>query len=379
MDHLLDAGAQVRSVGGAVRDLIAGVPFKDIDLATDMLPEDVIDLFEKAEYDVIPTGLKHGTVTIVVEGEPFEITTLRTDLSTNGRHAEVGFVADFKVDAARRDFTINAMSADREGKVHDYFGGVEDLHRGCVRFVGDASQRVQEDYLRILRYFRFRGRFGVSDDQSSFSAIKEHAAGLEQISVERVWREVSQILSLQRSAMQLSAMESLGVTQVIGLPFNSSFTSQFVRLRQETADPAVLFGAIVADEAAAEKLGYRWRLSSKERRQAITAARVMSDRSTDPHYWRVKQYDGFDTSTLQAVLNATDRQTAAAELFIDVPTFPLRGRDLLAIGIPAGAALGNVLSALETVWTDSEFSIGENELLDLAREQYTNSERKHGL
>lgn len=379
MDRLTTAGAQVRAVGGAVRDLVAGLPFKDIDLATDYRPEDVIDLFEEAGLDVIPTGLKHGTVTVVVEGEPFEITTLRADLSTDGRHAEVAFVNDFRVDAERRDFTINAMSADRSGKVYDYFGGIEDLNSGRVRFVGDAEQRVQEDYLRILRYFRFRGRFGVSDDQQSLMAIKQHATGLEKISVERIWREISQILSLQRSPSQLVSMESLGVLQIIGLPFTSSFADQFVRLRQETSNSAILLGAIVGDSDEAERLGYRWRLSSKERRQAMTAARVIQDSSADPHYWRVQQHDGFDAATLTAVLNATGRTEAASSLFETVPEFPLRGRDLLVIGIPAGVSLGNALNELETVWKDSHFTLDANELLDIAKLQYTSPERTHGL
>lgn len=379
MDRLLDVGAQVRAVGGCVRDSIANIPYKDIDLATDLLPDDVIDLFEVSGYDVIPTGLKHGTVTVVVESEPFEITTLRADLQTDGRHAEVGFVTDFKIDAARRDFTFNAMSVDRHGTVHDYFGGLDDLNNGRVRFVGDPAQRVQEDYLRILRYFRFRGRFGVSDDQASFLAIKDHADGLQKISVERIWREVSQILSLQRSAIQLSSMEALGVAEVIGLPFTSSFASQFVKLRQYTADPAILLGAIVGEPGAAEQLGYRWRLSAKERRQAITAAQAMADRSPDAHHWRVQQYDGLDVVTLQAVLNATDRRTAAESLFQDVPVFPLRGRDLLTIGIPAGVSLGAALSELERTWKDSQFSLGADDLLELAKLHHSNLEKRHGL
>lgn len=379
MDHLLSAGAQVRSVGGAVRDLVAGLPFKDIDLTTDMHPELVIDLFEEAGYDVVPTGLKHGTVTVVVDGEPFEVTTLRADLSTDGRHAEVGFVTDFKIDAERRDFTINAMSADREGTVYDYFGGIDDLSNGRVRFVGNAEQRVQEDYLRILRYFRFRGRFGVTDDPESLLAIKKYASGLENISVERVWREISQVLALPRSASQLVSMESLGVSQVIGLPFVSSFTDQFVRLRQETNSSAILLGAIVGDADEAEQLGYRWKLSTKDRRQAITAARVIQDGSPDPHYWRVQQYDGFDAVTLKAVLSATGRREAADALFVDVPEFPLRGRDLIGIGIPAGTTLGTALSDLENAWKDSRFTLDANELLEMAKHQYINPERAHGF
>lgn len=379
MDHLLSAGAQVRSVGGAVRDLVAGLPFKDIDLTTDMHPELVIDLFEEAGYDVIPTGLKHGTVTVVVNGEPFEVTTLRADLSTDGRHAEVGFVTDFKIDAERRDFTINAMSADRAGTVYDYFGGVEDLSNGRVRFVGNAEQRVQEDYLRILRYFRFRGRFGVTDDPNSLLAIKKHAVGLENISVERVWREISQILALQRSASQLVSMWALGVSQVVGLPFTPSFKDQFARLRQETNDSAILLGAIVGDADAAEQMGYRWRLSTKERRQAVTSARVIQDGSPDPHYWRVQQYDGFDVATLKAVLSATGRKEAADALFVDVPEFPLRGRDLIGVGIPAGTTLGTALSELETAWKNSQFMLDANELLEMARLQFVNPETTHGL
>lgn len=367
MDHIVKAGGEVRAVGGAVRDLLKGQAYKDIDLATNLRPEDVTDVFEQAGFAVVPTGLQHGTVTVIVDHEPFEITTLRSDISTDGRHAVVDFVNDFAVDAARRDFTINAMSADRSGKVYDYFDGANDLQIGRVKFVGNADERVQEDYLRILRYFRFRGRFGVVDDSASALAIRDHASGLERISVERVWREVSQILALPRTIVQLTSMETLGVTKVIGLPYTHAQAPLVAKLRQRTAEPAILLGAIIGDPDAAEALSYRWRLSSKERRQAIVAARTVADLSTDPHHWRVAQYDGGDTETLHAVLMATDRVQAARDLFDDIPAFPLHGRDLIAIGVRAGPGMGEMLQGLEDVWKTSEFKASTEDLLDLAK------------
>ena len=184
---LNEAGHTIRFVGGCIRDTIAGHPVSDIDLATDALPERVTEVLSAAKIQVVPTGINYGTVTALIGEQAHEITTLRKDVTTNGRHAQVEFTDDWYEDAARRDFTFNALSADRDGRVYDYFNGLEDLNAGKVRFIGDALERVAEDYLRILRFFRFHAYFAKSGpDPESFSACRSAVTHVKALSGERV-------------------------------------------------------------------------------------------------------------------------------------------------------------------------------------------------
>ena len=206
-----DYGDHARVAGGAVRDALLGVEPKDWDVATVLLPTEVMAMAERAGFDVIPTGLQHGTVTVVVDGMPLEVTTLRSDVETDGRHAEVEFVTDWKEDAARRDLTMNAMFMTVDGSVQDFFGGTEDLWEGRVRFVGHATDRIEEDFLRILRFFRFAGRMGVATfDVEALRAIKRLSPNLSRISGERVWMEMSKILSGNCVREVLERMEHAG-------------------------------------------------------------------------------------------------------------------------------------------------------------------------
>ena len=188
----------VRVAGGAVRDLLAGVEPKDWDLATPLHPEEVIKSAEEAGFKVLPTGLQHGTVTVMVDGEPLEVTTLRVDVETDGRHADVEFTTDWKEDAARRDLTVNAMFLTMDGEVVDFFGGQQDLEDGRVRFVGNARERMAEDFLRILRFFRFHGRVGSGKfDEKDLLAIHDSTHGLAGISGERIWMEMQKIFGVR--------------------------------------------------------------------------------------------------------------------------------------------------------------------------------------
>lgn len=362
-------GVEARPVGGAVRDRLLGLQPKDFDFAVDALPEDVMAIAERHGLKVIPTGLKHGTVTIVFDDEGYEFTTLRTDNNADGRWAEVSFIKDFRLDAARRDFTFNAMSADHTGRLHDYFGGVADLNEGRVKFVGNAAERVQEDYLRILRFFRFRARFsdGTTDDPSSLSAIAEHSAGLSQISVERIWKETSQILSSKKAEQQLALMNSTNVSSAIGLPeFDLVKNLKFSKLRRVTSDAAVLLSTFFDDPASMDALAVAWRLSSAERLRATTAASVASDLARSPHYWRCKQFDGLDTTAAIPVLGATNRQEAAQALLASIPVFPLQARDLIAVGHVPGVELGKEMKRLTKAWKESEFKLSKSDLIDMS-------------
>ncbi|WP_408870062.1 CCA tRNA nucleotidyltransferase, partial [Elioraea sp.] len=213
---VLDALPRARLVGGAVRDAIAGLPLADIDLATPDAPEAVMAALAAGGTKVVPTGLAHGTVTAVADGRPIEITTLRRDVATDGRHAVVAFTDDWHEDAARRDFTINAMSMTRAGVVEDWFGGRGDLAAGRVRFVGDPGRRIAEDYLRALRFFRFQARYGQGEaDAAALAAIGDAVPGLARLSMERVWSELKRILAAPDPTGALALMAATGVLAAV--------------------------------------------------------------------------------------------------------------------------------------------------------------------
>ena len=212
-------GFDVRIVGGAVRDILLGIKPKDVDLGTNATPLEMIELFKKSNIHYIETGLQHGTLTVHVNKHNFEVTTLRIDAETDGRHAKVEFTNDWMVDAERRDLTINAMSLGLDGSLYDYFGGRDDLLKRRVRFVGDPKLRIQEDYLRILRYFRFYGRISSEEDNhdpTTLNVIQECAEGLKKIAVERIWIEISKILTGKYMPSLIRRMYDLNVAQFIG-------------------------------------------------------------------------------------------------------------------------------------------------------------------
>lgn len=214
-----EQGFDIRIVGGAVRDILLGIQPKDVDLGTNATPSEMIALFKQYKVHYIETGLQHGTITAHVNKRDFEVTTLRIDAETDGRHAKVQFTHDWKLDAERRDLTFNAMSLGLDGSLFDYFDGREDLFNHRVRFVGDPRLRIQEDYLRILRYFRFYGRIALeadNHDQTTLNVIRECSDGLRQISVERIWMEVSKILTGNHTPDLFRRMYELNVSQSIG-------------------------------------------------------------------------------------------------------------------------------------------------------------------
>lgn len=208
--------SEIRIVGGCVRDLVLGIKPKDWDMCTATHPEMVMTVLEQCGYKPFDLSNGHGTVSVIIDGETIEITTLRIDAETNGRHAIVEFVEDFKLDAERRDFTFNAMSADEFGNVYDYFDGVEDLTAKRIRFVGDSYDRITEDYLRILRYFRFAQRFELDGVYEDFKQIQKLAAGLKQVSGERIWVEMQKILTGKNVDRIIKLMDVSGVTEAIG-------------------------------------------------------------------------------------------------------------------------------------------------------------------
>lgn len=361
-----------RYVGGAVRDTLLGIGVHDIDVATPLVPAEVVARLEAARIRTIPTGIDHGTVTAILKGGPVEITTLRHDVSTDGRRATVAFAQDWRDDAARRDFTINALYADpKTGEVTDYFGGLDDLATRRVRFIGDARQRIREDHLRILRYFRFQARFGSQPaDAEAESACSELAATLKALSRERVGMETMALLSLPDPAPTIARMAGLGVLAVI-LP--EADPDALARLAAEEArqgvagDPVRRLAALLpAEPALAETVASRFRLSGAQKKRLVLAAGRTPDgeHAPRPLAYRI----GRDGALDRLLLAGSD---ASALSGWDIPAFPLKGGDVVAAGIKAGPEVARTLRAVEARWIDEGFP-GEARARELLAEAIGN-------
>ena len=352
---LLAALPGARVVGGAVRDALAGLPVADIDIATPATPEQVVAALERAGLRTIPTGLDHGTVTALVDGRGYEITTLRRDVATDGRHAVVAFTDDWRTDAARRDFTLNALSMDRHGGVFDYFGGIADLRAGRVRFVGDPARRIAEDYLRILRFFRFHARYArTPPDAAAARAIQAALPGLSRLSPERVWGELRRILAAPTPCDAVALMATLGVLGAV-LPEGAD-PDRLARMAEAGApsDPLLRLAALSTSDPDA--LADRLRLSNAERDRlrALRAApaprpedddaalrRMLADTPADvliDRTW-LTGGRGEDWAALRARLAALPR-----------PVFPLAGSDVLALGVAPGPRVGELLRSVRQWW-----------------------------
>lgn len=350
-----EAQGNCRWVGGAVRDTLLGIASKDVDMATSLVPDEVTARLESAGIRTVPTGIIHGTVTAVLPGGVVEITTLRRDVSTDGRHATVAFSTDWRDDAARRDFTINALYADpRTGEVFDYHGGLEDLAARCVRFIGDARQRIREDYLRILRYFRFQARYGSTPaDAGAESAVQELAAGLKGLSRERVGWELMTLLALPDPAPTVRRMAELGVLEQV-LP--EADVAGLERLTaheaaQEIAPDALrrLAALLPADPALAEQVAARLRLSTAQRKRLATAAA----RDGAPTDARALAYRLGMTEARDRLMLAGETLTALEGW--SVPEFPLKGGAIVARGVTAGPDVARLLRAVEAAWIAEGF------------------------
>jgi len=352
---VLAALPEARIAGGAVRDTLARRPVADIDLATPRPPDQVIAALAAAHIRAVPTGMEHGTVTAVSGGRGFEITTLRRDVQTDGRHAVVAFTDDWRADAARRDFTMNALSMTRDGAVFDYFGGIGDLRAGVVRFVGDPATRIAEDYLRILRFFRFHARYASGPpDAAALAAIRAGVPGLARLSAERVWSELTRILAAPDPRAAVALMAELGVLAAV-IPEGAD-PARLARVvaAGAPADPLLRLAALLTGDPAA--LAARLRLSTAERDRlmALRAAplaqpdaddaalrRLLAD--TDPAVLRDRTWvdggTGPEWAALRARLASMPR-----------PVFPLEGRDVLALGLPPGPQVGALLRAVRDWW-----------------------------
>lgn len=356
---LASAGATPRFVGGCVRDALLGRASTDLDIAIDQAPEDSMRLLEAAGIKVIPTGLKHGTITALAAGQHFEITTLRVDVETFGRHAKVAFTDDWQRDAARRDFTINAIYADMDGQLYDPTGGQADLDAGRVRFVGDAAQRIDEDKLRILRFFRFLALFGRGEpDGEALAACTAAAPGIAGLSGERVRDETFKLLAAPEPLPSLQLMAEASVLDQV-LP--DGFDLE--QLARTDGDPLRRLSAIAT--AGPVSIAERLRLSNKqaERLGFLMAPPVkLSTDITRPALRQLLHDHGAERIADLAL------QQGAPELprRIDEampPPFPLKGSDALALGMRPGPEVGEKLRALEEAWRADDFAASRDELL----------------
>ena len=393
-------GADVRFVGGCVRDALLGRESADIDIGTPDPPERVMGLLGRAgiESRNVPRGLSHGTVIAVCDGEHFEVTTLRRDERTDGRHAEVAFTDDWREDAARRDFTINAMSAAPDGALHDYFGGQADLEAGRVRFVGDPATRIAEDHLRLLRFFRFHAWYGHgAPDKAALAACKAAAHTIPTLSGERVQAEMLKLLAAPDPLAPLAAMRDAGVLAQL-LP-EASEAKRLARLLAiegsvGDGDPLRRLGALIADAEAAHDVAARWRLAGAD--AARLAAAVDASPATfhfdispvevthraapiapalDRRAQRRLVYELGRERFREKVLYAWSAEDGdeyeevwramleTAEQW-EVPTFPVTGADVLARGIPEGPEVGDLLAAVEGWWTERDFAPDRAALLE---------------
>jgi len=368
---LADAGIVARFVGGCVRDALLGRAIADIDIATPARPEEVIAALEKAGIKPVPTGIEHGTITAVVstpEPRHFEITTLRRDVETYGRRARVAFDADWAEDAARRDFTINAIYLDPDGTLHDPVGGIADLEARRVRFVGDPRQRIAEDVLRVLRYYRFEARFGGgSGDAAARAACRDAVPLLRKLSAERVSQEFLRLLAVSDPVPALRMMAEDGVLAAI-LP-EATRIDRLQRLIAIEPKPDALrrLGALIeVDRKSAVALAERLRLSNEQRDRLVGLAPPSPiDPGGDARAHRLALYRlGANRYRDLALLFAADnglKENRLRELLTFAaawqrPQFPLKGRDVTALGIPPGKRVGELLGRVQKWWEDGDFN-----------------------
>jgi poly(A) polymerase len=351
----------VRWVGGAVRDTWLGHPVQDVDAATPLLPDEVMVRLKKAGLRAIPTGIDHGTVTAALSEGRVEVTTLRRDVSTDGRRATVAFATDWRDDAARRDFTINALYAHPDTlEIEDYFGGLDDLAAHRVRFIGDARERIREDHLRILRYYRFQARFGSQLDAEAEEACAELASTLQGLSRERVGWELLNLLGLPDPSDTVARMQARGVLPVV-LP--EAGEAGVARLRaliaQERAQAVApdalrrLAALLPAEPRTAEQAAARLRLSTaQKKRLALAAERRGEQADARTLAYRLGRDEAIDR------LHLTGRDISPLNGW-DIPVFPLKGGAIVARGVKAGPEVARILQAVERRWTEEGFPAPE--------------------
>lgn len=360
-EAFVNHGYELYLVGGAVRDSLLGMVSKDDDFATDATPDEQIAICEAAGFRYVPTGLKHGTLSILVDDDLFEVTTFRTESEHDGRYATMTFTRNIETDLQRRDLTINAMALGFDGTLIDPFGGQDDLRNGIVRFVGCADDRIREDYLRILRWIRFhqRGANGTPFDPETVEAVKRNAEGLRQISVERIWAEISKALFYPNPYLMIEMMDQTGIAMTSGMGEGSRYWLSLAE-RAGTRDPVSIMAAYMT-HLHIDKLAERWKWSVAERKQAIAIASLL-DRSLDAEVQRyLVAVDGFRSYDVAEAARITGFETDIETW--TVPIFPVTGNDLKDKGFKPGPDMGAALRRMKEQWGKSKFTLTKDELM----------------
>ena len=376
MERLLAAlGAhqgETRFVGGCVRDTLLGLPVSDVDLATRLQPEEVIERLERARIKAVPTGIAHGTVTAILSTGPVEVTTLRRDVSTDGRRATIAYTSDWKEDAARRDFTINALSADpHTDELFDYFGGKADLEARRVRFIGDPLTRIAEDHLRILRFFRFHARFGAGEpDPQSLEACTRRANDLMALSRERIADELLKLLALADPAPTLALMVERGILKPVLPEIDEAGAARLAALVLRESETGVqpnavrrLAALLPPNPQVAAGVAARLRLSKKAMKRLVSAAEA---RAPEPPkalaYWI-----GTDEAVDRLLLAGAPAEEVRSLAGWEAPRLPLTGGDLIAMGLAPGPVVAATLQAVERAWIAHGFPQDAEQVGALAR------------
>jgi tRNA nucleotidyltransferase/poly(A) polymerase len=382
---LEEEGDEARIIGGAVRDALMGRPLGDLDFATTAAPDVVVGRAEAAGIKAVPTGIEHGTVTLVVEGEGHQVTTLREDIETDGRRAVVRFGRDWAADARRRDFTVNALSVDARGAVHDPLGGYGDVAARRIRFIGDADQRIAEDRLRILRFFRLHAELEAGDlDLVGMGAAIRGRSGIRELSAERVAQEMRRLVVAPGAASTVKAMQEGGILPVVlgGIGYLAAFARLADFEKATGASPAAsirLAGLAARVREDVERVAGRLKLANAERERMAAALAVASELPAMPterearrllYGFKAEAYrDGVALAAAWGGANAG----AWAETYRlperwTAPAFPLAGADVLAAGAARGPAVGEVLRTLEAWWVAEDFRPDEATLRARLRE-----------
>ncbi len=395
LDILNGDGVESRVVGGALRNALMGLPPGDLDIATTAMPDDVVRRAAQAGIKCVPTGIEHGTVTLIVQGHPFEVTTLREDVETFGRKAKVAFGHDWRKDAERRDFTINALSVTHDGIIHDYVGGFDDIAAARVRFIGSAGQRIAEDYLRILRFFRFHAAYGSGAfDATGLAACIAGRGGLSQLSGERIRAEMFKLLATKGAAHAVEVMADSGLLLILlgGVTLPQALHGMIkaedtLGLAPDPVRRLAALALFVREDA--ERLASRWRLSNVEARRLDSMVwrfhRVIELARGGDHEraFRVRLYrlgearfrdrilmgwargggegaagGGVESAHWQALYDLPDRAP--------VPVFPLRAADFIARGFAQGPALGDVMAMAEDDWIEAGFPLDASQVRAIA-------------
>jgi poly(A) polymerase len=373
-----------RFIGGAVRDSLLGIETKDVDIATPLPPDQVMGLLTKAGIKVIPTGIDHGTVTAVIQKRNYEITTLRRDVATDGRRATIAYSDNWEEDAKRRDFTMNALYCDVQGEITDYFHGTEDALAGRVRFIGDASERIKEDALRILRFFRFSAWYGREEaDKEALAACAFHAQKINTLSGERIQQEMLKLLTAEKSSSVIALMREHAILHY-AIPGKLSVTSlsrlpALLHKSGQPADPILALSLLLrsSEPPVSELTGYvsqRWKLSKAYQRmlEALCNHHWKEPAHKEKHWKKQVRTLGKELFIKQMLLQMAEGYDESIGLQIiedasqwDIPEFPVTGDDLVRSGMKPGKGLGAMLAQLEQHWEEHDHKLSKEELLGI--------------